>query len=406
MPEEAPPKWAPNPYAIAQLLVGESNEQLLKADGATVDDFLRKALLRTNADTVSGVFRQFQVLAEQSDRPEPMAEKFKQPLIGVMVRLYGQERVQRLLYYLLPITDAVFERLTAPDLASGNVTMAVDAWYEDADRLVLTDTSYRDPVQGSIADCYLIASMIALAWIKSDVFSARLQGAGFNPPTERSFAWQFHNDRGADIGGSAVSARIPVTGNLPRYARSATQGEYWPSLIEKAFVRQLRPAPPGAGEPTPADYQSIDRGVTPQRACQMLVGGEVKGAFLQLQSVQEIFFSPGRELAAASGIVSRPVVAWTQPNEDPQFWDQTGLWPNHAYALLGFMSSGHVVLRNPHGVATGLRPGWSDEEQWAPDGRAAVTLNQEGVFALSQQVFLEHFKSVGWVEHGQRGVQQ
>jgi len=234
-----------------------------------------------------------------------------------------------------------------------------------------------------------------LAWIKSELLFAGLRGAGFNPPV-RSFAWRFHGDAGADLGISTVTGKIPVSGARPRYARSATIGEYWPSLLEKVFVRQMRPAL-GNSEPTPADYQSIDRGLTPQRACQMLVGGQVKGSMLEMQSIEEIFFAPGGELATRDGGVTHPVVAWTRPSNDPRFWDKTGLWQDHAYAVLGFLPNGDVVLRNPYGVSTVARPGWSEDEEWTPEGRDEVKLNKHGVFGLSQDLFREHFNNIGWV---------
>ena len=113
-------------------------------------------------------------------------------------------------------------------------------------------------------------------------------------------------------------------------------------------------------------------------------------------------FSPSRTgLVTASGVVRRPVMAWTKDDigvKDRKVWEKTGLWPNHAYAVLGVMPSKHIVLRNPHGVATTVRRGYATGE-WQPADREPVVLNKNGVFAISPALFFKHFEDMGWVEH-------
>ena len=103
----------------------------------------------------------------------------------------------------------------------------------------------------------------------------------------------------------------------------------------------------------------------------------------------------------ASGVVRRPVMAWTKDDigvKDRKVWEKTGLWPNHAYAVLGVMPSKHIVLRNPHGVATTVRRGYATGK-WQPADRDPVELNKNGVFAISPALFFKHFEDMGWVEH-------
>lgn len=392
-------KWSPNPYAIAQLLSGELDDgHLHKTSGRDADNFLRQALLRNDVRTIDQAFARFRQLAATLDQPDVLAEKIKQPLVAEVARLYGDEPVQRALYYLLPITDAIFARAAG----SGSVN-AIDAWYADANQLLQSDASFLDPVQGYVGDCYLISAMIALAWTKSDALAARLRGAGFAPPEQRTFAWQFHNDEGAERGRKTVSGRIPVTGQMPRYARSASAGESWPSLIEKAYVVQVHPPTSDSGEPSPADYQSIDRKTTPPLACQSLAGGEIGGETLNTPRGEEVFaehnqFGEPGPLHTASGVMSKPVMAWTRDDigGDSQLWEQTGLWPGHAYAVLGVMSTGHIVLRNPHGIATQEREGYA-RGTWNAD-RQSVELNKNGVFAISRALFFKNFGDIGWVD--------
>ena len=112
--------------------------------------------------------------------------------------------------------------------------------------------------------------------------------------------------------------------------------------------------------------------------------------------------SPTHEfrLVDNDGVTTRPVMAWTKKNigtEDKNVWKKTGLWPSHAYAVLGTMGTGHIVLRNPHGFATEPRTGYSKEREWTPRGREPVQLNQAGVFALSEELFSENFGDLGWL---------
>lgn len=182
-----------------------------------------------------------------------------------------------------------------------------------------------------------------------------------------------------------------------RYARSRSPQESWPALVEKAYVMNAR-ASGTADELTALDYKAIDRGSTPARACQSLMGGRVRGEILDSLRGAEIFLRGGR-LSAPHGVMSKPVMAWTKENigvKEKKVWEKTGLWPNHAYAVLGVMQTGHVVLRNPHGRATQRRRGYA-EGPWQVNG-LSVNLNVDGVFALSRDLFYAHFNDISWVD--------
>ena len=154
----------------------------------------------------------------------------------------------------------------------------------------------------------------------------------------------------------------------------------------------------------------------PPVACRALLGGKRHGANLKEDPNRKIFLEGGA-LATPSGVMTKPVMAWTntvekmrQPdtrdgtdlNEtERDVWKETGLWPRHAYAVLGVMVAGnaveHVVLRNPHGAPTdpNNRLGYHDGP-WTPDGRTPVPLNQDGVFAISRELFYANFVDIGW----------
>lgn len=381
-------QWAPNPYAIAQLLLDTLDlEQVYEASGEGADNFLRLAFnAKGEKTTLAEAVELFRKLAVAVDRPMSTAKVLELAEAKRVAQLFAIEQIRRVLPYLVPLLDAEF----------------VPGWFEDAGPLMINEASYLDPIQGAVSNCYLISAMIALAWVKPPSWEAGLRSARFNPPDEASFEWRFHSDRGRERSPVKISGRIPVNAKRkPRYARSAS-GESWPAMLEKAYVMKRRSADAKEAEPTLADYQAIEKqGSTPPAACQALVGGDVGGEILDTPSDVKLF-SPSRTgLVKASGVVRRPVMAWTKDNigvKDPKVWEKTGLWPNHAYALLGVMPSKHIVLRNPHGVATTVRRGYATGK-WQPADRDPAELNKNGVFAISPPLFFKHFEDMGWVEH-------
>lgn len=393
-------QWAPNPYAIAGLL---TDRVLGKADAKTADDFLRQALSQGKITSQSEALDLFEKLASLLNRAKSLADVMDEPLVKRAVDWYGPDAIRRVLPDLLPIADAVFESLEAKVVPNENVVPPppANAKYLNAEQLVVGGVSYRDPIQGNVADCYLIAAMIALAWSRRDVLISRLDSAGYYPPRKPSFQWHFHAERRAAATPVRVSARIPIKQGSPRYARSSSNAEYWPGLIEKAYVIKARPLGAHRHEPRPADYQLIGRHSTPQAACKALAGGRARSKNWMSEHGRTLFSHLSKRCSNSSGVTTGPVMAWTGGNvgiRSYDVWDSTGIWPNHAYAVLGKMPSDHVVLRNPHGVSTQRRDGYSEEKQWVPEGQEPVALS-EGVFAISPELFNKYFRHLGWVEY-------
>jgi len=400
-------RWSPNPYALATALTGDlSDDEKLRFDGAKADEFLQRALLRPDVPQMLASFREFQTLAARGDLATEstqisLADRMREPLVQKVAGIFGADAIKRALPSLMPVSDAALNQLTLGD-AITSVNNRIEN-LADANQLLIDEALYLDPMQGDVGDCYLIASLIALAWCKQSVLADRLADAGFNPAGQRSFKWQFHDAQGATRGSRSVTGRIPVRGGMPRYARSANVLEHWPGLIEKAFVMQNRLPQSSAEEPVRGDYLRIERFSTPPNACIALMGGQAHGRIVELEEQFEHLFmdhhDPSVSLLTDEGVTKLPVMAWTKEkleSADADTWTKTGLWPGHAYAVLGTMQSGHVVLRNPHGFATEMRPGYA-EGPWKPGDRT-IDLNTKGVFALSPEVFKQNFKHVGWVE--------
>ncbi len=384
-------RWLPNPYAIAQHLANVPDIlSIIRSGGKAADGFLLDTLVSGRRQkTVTGTLKMFREIADLFDGPVTLSQAIDRSKQLWAREGYTADEVARVIPQIVP-----------------TVAAASSDSFADADDLIVNDVSYLDPVQGSVGDCYLISALIALGWADRRRLTTRLTESGFDPPSARSFEWQFHDDTGAVDGPLEVSGRVLTEGNLPRYARSRSLVEDWPSLVEKVYVAKVC----GVGEPNRLNYQSIDAkngGSLPQRACQALVGGDMKGQVLHFEAGKRIFSLQGR-LGTASGVMSKPVMAWTKLEEDmdendPDVWKATGIWPRHAYAVLGVIRSSnnrltHVVLRNPHGADTDPdRAGYHDGP-WDPDGRPPVPLNKDGVFAISRKLFYDNFEDIGWVD--------
>lgn len=404
--------WAPNPYAIARLLNGRAGIKFLQeASGKDADDFLKKAFhLRDKERTLIQALEPFRDLADAVNEPLPLAkvralEQYKELRKDVR---YTDAQIQRVLPLLVQVSDATFGFALGP--APAGPIAAVGALAQ-AGLLEVDQATYLDPIQGDTADCYLISAMIGLAWANPNLLRATLLSTGF---VAGSFKWQFHSDPPAPLNAVSVTGQVPQDGDFPLFARSSEPTEYWPSLIEKAYVVKLanenRHVLP-RGEPSPANYQFIANKELPQNACRALVGGTAQADALDTlpgTPGQKIFvFSQDNRrgaLGTESGVMNRPVMVWrdSQAADSPSVWEDTGLVPDHAYTVLGVMQSAeiveHVVLRNPYGYQTDAsRPGFKSG-LWKPDGRDEVNLNKNGVLAISRELFYRHFNNIGWVD--------
>ena len=203
-----------------------------------------------------------------------------------------------------------------------------------------------------------------------------------------------------------------MVGKSPRYSGDRYRAmSAWPALPEKAYVAKMRPGGATA-EPSPADYQAINEGTSPQFACQALVGGRTEGSLTfrfhpvsGKSSARRDQFGESGPRFSASGAMVKPTMAWTFDESStltPEHWKKTGLFADHAYAVLGFTGDpnlpDHIVLRNPHGIATKVRDGYLRDPHWKPDEREPIKLNENGVFAISHDLFFGNFKNIGWIE--------
>ena len=221
-------QWAPNPYAIAQLLLDNLNiEGVYESTGKKADEFLRRAFnAKGEQSAVTEAVELFRQLALAVGRPMSTAQVLDLAEAKRVAQLFRVEQIKRVLPYLVPLLDAEFalnQDVQNQEGQSGRT------WFADAGQLIIEDASYLDPIQGAVSNCYLISAMIALAWIKPPSWQTGMSSRSFKPPEEAAFEWRFHSERGRERNPIKITGRIPINAKRkPRYARSVIGRVPWP----------------------------------------------------------------------------------------------------------------------------------------------------------------------------------
>lgn len=462
MPEQRQ-GWARNPYALAEIVLGAAPDwtklevarrlapelaRLLRA--ADYDALLRSATAADPVPTVMHLFDRVPVPpgAYASVHAALATVERLHPRAGAIINAFradpdGQRALERLVPLLTRVTPTRSPAgavggppAGTPHPAGAPLPTDVDWHATPPGGPVMTAISgapavdFRDPVQGVVGDCYLIAAISAVAWVFPQQWSSRVEratdGAGDSP-----CRFEFHRPLAGDSQFAIVSRELPFTdhGVVP-YTRSRDAAESWPTLYEKAYL--VWSTPGLAGNPRATDYQSLDQRTFPHAACAQLMRLSFTG---DLDSVE---FGTGggrvvRELkkrctpprlvaggAYTSSWSAVPLTGWTFDGDDPEYANakneftvESQLVADHAFAVLGWCAdpqgSEWVIVRNPWGrnPTRGGYFGGSDgadptERLWLT-GRpepelAAVRLGADGVFGVPAALFGKCFKAIAWAE--------
>jgi Calpain family cysteine protease len=244
------------------------------------------------------------------------------------------------------------------------------------------------PWQGALADCWLISAMASVAWCHSDAVSERTLKDGSGVVGAEGADYEFTFYAGPDW---SVGRTLSVKDDLPEtatgdyiYACSTVPGETWPANIEKAFIG-MRGAT-GFLEPSSTNYAELNYG-DPAWAVASLVG---RPPWYHAADAADAWATINAN--CSGGRATTPMTAWTYGTGSATIsYDGSGIVANHAYSLLGTMTSGsddYVVLRNP----------WSWHEgvlNTLPGTFEGLTLPGGGVFALRMDTFAQYYVTFG-----------
>lgn len=400
-------RWAFNPIALARLAASSAQKGRPWPDSwAAVEDLFRtvynadaRAVFYGSGDAPA-LIDLLRRAADQVPKALPLRDILALPAVRALAgRLSNPEWLPQLLPFIVPVSDLDF----GPPGAGVALTEHPQIGsYEEIGSLEVGGVSWLDPEQGSTGDCYLIASMISLAWARPTTWRKVLSAATQESKDQLHIAFHGEDNGDPDPPSFEVPARVPLdAGHNWIYAHSADPDETWPALIERAFVMQVRHRT--AGEPTVDDYREIGTDMFPHEAARILIGGSTVSHHVDSDTKPFALVVARCEQSLAKA----PTMAWTWSKDDPRAagldWTESTLIPAHAYAVLGLMtddSRNFVVLRNPHGHNAHVAD--SPAGEWAAgsvrNGGAPALLDQHGVFAISEARFNVCFQGVDGVD--------
>ena len=312
----------------------------------------------------------------------------------------------------------LFHKTGAGSMLSG----CTDAWtdyIEFPGGVYMSGTPHPDDVvQGCVPDCYYLASLYSLAWVKPASITNK------SPP----FNFTFYYPPGTPNNPSTVPTAAPTItvdkAQLPLkkitspdgssvaynfvYARSTTpSNEIWPSIYEKAYAKFIG-VPSADGDADHPDVSKIGEG-SPFQTLVNLTGlnlalDDKSSLTANYSSGGDIFTKIQSKLCTA-GVkkAAKPGVAFTYPNGS---YSDDKLVANHTYSLLGWHqenNKNYIVLRNPYGPTWYKDPKMYDDQGslaklgWTPLPMGRRLDKDDGIFGLRADLFLTYFEAFNWV---------
>jgi hypothetical protein len=374
-----------------ELRLVQDEVELPKEPPANANDLeqlpLDAATIRTLAD-LGPVFRTKDVGSIEVERAD-----FGSSAVEVRLRLSDTLRKERLARVLSPeLLQVIVHR---PDVHDAYLP---PAWsWVDTGEFFHEAAEYFDPIQGAVANCYLIAAMASIAWARPYMIGQLTRATGQG---QQQFVdmIRFHDiDHGnAEVDVEVTEATLVSTSTgQPLYCRSSEAGEIWPAVYEKAFAKWKTG--------TTSDYPDITA----------TAWGDCVRASAELTGLGRHYYETASMSAddlwntvranSLSGRTFNPMTAATYGSGDASpdhvNYADANLVAAHCYSVLGWAyESGqkYIVLRNPWGnteATLGVLGGteWFYDVSW---WRPIVLSNPDGVFALRADVFKSYF---GWL---------
>jgi len=277
-----------------------------------------------------------------------------------------------------------------------------------------------DVVQGCVPDCYYLASLYSLAWVKPSSITNQ------TPP----FKFTFYYPPGTPNNTSTFPIPAPAIsvdkGHLPLkkitlsegkigynfvYARSTTPSyEIWPSIYEKAYAKFIG-VPSADGDADHPDISKIGEG-SPFQTLVNLTGlnlalDDKTSLTTSYNSGDDIYTKIKAAMCSGGKKATKAGVAFTYRNGQ---YSEDKIVANHTYSILGVhteippgstITKKYIVLRNPYGPTWYQDPEMYDDEGslargvWSP---LAYKLDKEdGIFGLRADLFKSYFEAFGWV---------
>ncbi|MGA9525906.1 MAG: C2 family cysteine protease [Myxococcaceae bacterium] len=205
--------------------------------------------------------------------------------------------------------------------------------YEWVDGALFIEGPHRDDViQGQIGDCYLVASLSAIASQSPEALEKAIRDNGDGTYTVRFYEGPYHSE--------PKQVEITIDGQLPGrsgrlYGHGSNAQELWVGLIEKAYAQWK------------GDYEAIGNGGSPGDVMSAVLGRPE--SFTWNSGLPDDVRYGELKTALAAG---QSIVAATFGEDQSALYTGTGLYASHGYSVHGVSEENgekFVQLRNPWG---------------------------------------------------------
>lgn len=255
---------------------------------------------------------------------------------------------------------------------------------------------FSDPIQGSVANCYFIAALNAVAWADPYRIVHRNRATGVGE-TDRVNAIQFYS-KGGDKDNATrlveVTDKTPVdiATNNWIYCRSNDANEIYPALYEKAFAKWITNTTSDQPDITQTAWGNCVKATAQLNGKTPYYFGNADNSGDQLYNIVVSHSSNGKTI--------HPMTAWTYGSGDKSYTG-TNVVGSHCYTILGHTirnNKKYIVIRNPwgHTEPAGLNTyqglvSFFDGKFWRPINM----IGNDGVFALEADSFKTLFAGMG-----------
>jgi hypothetical protein len=272
--------------------------------------------------------------------------------------------------------------------------------------------SYRDPVQGGMKNCCLIAALSSIALADPRKFLPQFTGTYkiilYNPLNlAEKYTYK-------------VKPTVPLDNdNEFCYARSKNEwGELWPAIWEKAYAAFRLDHLGLESHPTNStidqiDYclleEGIDWGGIPTVALTTILGTASEPVITLKKKCTPILTNDQiindikakcRQASEDSWIVSgKKLVTWTHSTDNACVtYDDSRLIPEHSYSIIGLKlihDVSYMVLRNPYGKSNPTPN--TESITWGDYNETFLALGANyGIIAVPIDEFVQAFYAYGW----------
>jgi len=314
--------------------------------------------------------------------------------------------------------------------------------YTNTSKPVNGGFEFNDPVQGCLADCWLIAAISSVAWAASNnaqftnYLAKPLKVLPINNSSRRPISTFTSQAFWLDQTGNPYYARL----NANKIINKDVNYEIWPCHYEKAYALfyNLNSTYPFTTNDTPT-YSVLSFG-SAYKALTEITGipftwintVDYLGTTADQDNITGMINLIRTNACDGTDLVNKTLLPTIRPTvadtyltaESPKYvplvannkanyvpltvaYNCAGISANHTYSILGLYKDGedtYVVLRNPWGFAgdsasfnSDLQKNLATSLTSLPSPGNVTNTGAEGIFGLKVLTFMRYFQKLGWV---------